>query len=66
MAWVAVERAIRAVEEFGLDGPVAKWRRLRDAIHHEICRKGFDPDLNSFVQSYGSKQIDASLLCCHW
>jgi GH15 family glucan-1,4-alpha-glucosidase len=62
MAWVAVDRAIRGVEEFGLEGPVEAWRRLRQRIHDDVCDKGFDGDLNSFVQSYGSKELDASLL----
>lgn len=62
MAWVAMDRAVRDVEQFGLKGPVEKWRTLRSTIHDEICRKGFDPELNAFVQSYGAKQLDASLL----
>jgi GH15 family glucan-1,4-alpha-glucosidase len=62
MAWVAFDRVIRSVEEFGLDGPVAHWREIRDAIHSQVCEKGFDPAQNSFVQSYGSTSLDASLL----
>ena len=62
MAWVAFDRAVRAVETFGHDGPVEKWRRVRDEIHEDVCGKGFDAELNSFVQAYGSKQLDASLL----
>jgi GH15 family glucan-1,4-alpha-glucosidase len=62
MAWVAVDRAVKEVEIFKLEGPVEKWRRLRKRIHDEICREGFDPQLNSFVQYYGSRQPDASLL----
>jgi GH15 family glucan-1,4-alpha-glucosidase len=62
MVWVAFDRAIRTVEEFGLDGPVERWRALRERIHGEVCRRGFDPELNSFVQSYGAKVLDASLL----
>jgi GH15 family glucan-1,4-alpha-glucosidase len=62
MAWVAVDRAIRSAEEFGLDGPVEDWRAWRDQIFDEVCAKGFDADQNSFVQSYGSKNLDASLL----
>ncbi|MBB4571490.1 glycoside hydrolase family 15 protein [Rhizobium leucaenae] len=62
MCWVSFDRAIKAVERFGLDGPVDRWRAERDAIHAEICAKGFDPQLGSFVQSYGSKALDASLL----
>ena len=62
MTWVAFDRAVRSVEEFGLSGPVERWSALRDRIHAEVCRKGFDAELNSFVQSYGSKELDASLL----
>ena len=62
MAWVAFDRAIRSIEEFGMDGPVARWTAVRDQIHEDVCRKGFDPGLGSFVQSYGSDQLDASLL----
>jgi GH15 family glucan-1,4-alpha-glucosidase len=62
MAWVAMDRAVKSVEEFGLEGHVSKWRRIRSQIHEEICREGFDPALNSFVQYYGSKEPDASLL----
>ncbi len=62
MTWVAFDRAVRAIEEQGLDGPVERWRRIRDEIHRDVCLHGFDPGLGSFTQSYGSKVIDASLL----
>ena len=62
MAWVAFDRAVRSVEAWRLDGPVEKWRRLRDEIHAEVCARGFDAGLGSFVQAYGSRQLDASLL----
>jgi GH15 family glucan-1,4-alpha-glucosidase len=62
MAWVAMDRAVKSVEEFGLKGEVSQWRRLRSQIHEDVCREGFDPDLNSFVQYYGSTDPDASLL----
>jgi GH15 family glucan-1,4-alpha-glucosidase len=62
MTWVAFDRMIRSVEEFGLHGPVARWREIRDAIHSQVCEKGFDSAQNSFVQSYGSTSLDASLL----
>ncbi|MBV9198322.1 MAG: glycoside hydrolase family 15 protein, partial [Alphaproteobacteria bacterium] len=62
MAWVAFDRAIRSVEEFGLDGPVERWHTHRERVHEQVCREGFDPELNSFVQSYGARQLDASLL----
>jgi GH15 family glucan-1,4-alpha-glucosidase len=62
MAWVAFDRAIKDAEAYGLDGPVERWRRVRDAIHAEVCTEGFDTRGNSFVQSYGSAHLDASLL----
>jgi GH15 family glucan-1,4-alpha-glucosidase len=62
MAWVAFDRGIRAMETFGLDGPYEHWRAVRRAVHEDVCASGFDPDLGSFVQSYGSKELDASLL----
>jgi GH15 family glucan-1,4-alpha-glucosidase len=62
MAWVAFDRAVRTVEEQGFDGPVDRWRKLRAQIHAEVCDRGFDESLGSFVQSYGSKDVDASLL----
>jgi GH15 family glucan-1,4-alpha-glucosidase len=62
MAWVAFDRGIKSVEKFGFKAPLEKWRGLRDAIHHDVCEKGFDPELNSFVESYGSKLLDASIL----
>src|SRR6187200_482009 len=62
MAWVAFNRAIRSVGLFGLDGPVARWRAMCRKIHDDVCAHGFDRKLGSFVQSYGSRQLDASLL----
>lgn len=62
MAWVAADRAIKAIERFHLTGPQDRWERLRNQIHDDVCRNGFDGELNSFVQSYGSKRLDASLL----
>ncbi len=62
MAWVAFDRTIKSAERFGLDGPVDRWRQVRDEIHADICRLGFDKTLGSFVRSYGSQQLDASLL----
>jgi GH15 family glucan-1,4-alpha-glucosidase len=62
MAWVAFDRAIRSVELHGVDGPIEHWRELRARIHDEVCERGFDPKLNSFTQSYGSTELDASLL----
>ena len=62
MAWVAFDRAVRSATEFGLDAPVERWTRVRDQIHDEVCAQGFDAGRNSFVQSYGSSSLDASLL----
>jgi len=62
MAWVGVDRAIRDVELFGFPGPVHRWRALRDEIHNEIMSEAFDDEIGSFVQSYGSKEMDAALL----
>jgi GH15 family glucan-1,4-alpha-glucosidase len=62
MAWVALDRAIRHHEQFDGKGDVKRWRKNREMLHREICKKGFDKKLNSFVQSYGSKQLDASCL----
>jgi GH15 family glucan-1,4-alpha-glucosidase len=62
MAWVAFDRTIKRGEAGGHEAPLARWREARDAIHDEVCEKGFDRELGSFVQSYGSKSLDASLL----
>jgi GH15 family glucan-1,4-alpha-glucosidase len=62
MAWVAVDRVIKAVEHFGVEGPVERWRQLRDIIHAEVCQRGFDAERNTFVQYYEGKALDASLL----
>jgi GH15 family glucan-1,4-alpha-glucosidase len=62
MVWVAVDRAIRSIEEFQEEGPLERWIRLRNDIRDEVLRFGFSEDLNSFVQYYGSKELDASLL----
>ncbi len=62
MAWVAFDRAIKAVERHGLPGPVEHWRVLRTAIHTDVCQNGFNPERNAFVQCYGSDDLDASLL----
>jgi GH15 family glucan-1,4-alpha-glucosidase len=62
MAWVAFDRAIKIFEDGGNDGSTEAWRRMRDEIHEDICRNGFDHQLGSFVQAYASKALDASLL----
>ncbi len=62
MAWVAVDRAVRMVEEFGHEGPVDAWRALRQQIHDEASAKGYNNDVGAFTQYYGSDELDASLL----
>jgi GH15 family glucan-1,4-alpha-glucosidase len=62
MAWVAFDRGVQAVERFGRPGPADRWRETRAAIHREVLEHGYDVELNSFTQSYGSKRLDASLL----
>jgi GH15 family glucan-1,4-alpha-glucosidase len=66
MAWLAVDRMVKAVEQFGLEGPVERWRALRSAIHEEVCRRGYDAQRNTFVQYYGGKELDAALLMIPW
>ncbi len=62
MVWLAFDRAISAAEQFRLDGPVDQWKQLREAICDDICENAFDREKNSFVQYYGGKTLDASLL----
>ncbi|HVB55789.1 MAG TPA: glycoside hydrolase family 15 protein [Candidatus Acidoferrales bacterium] len=62
MVWVAFDSAIKSCEQFGLKGPLDRWRAVRQEVHEDVCRNGFCSDLGSFVQSYGSKNLDASLL----
>ena len=62
MSWAAIDRAIHAVEEHGLPGPVEVWRAARDEIHQQVLDRGWNPGLNSFVQYYGAEHTDASLL----
>jgi GH15 family glucan-1,4-alpha-glucosidase len=62
MAWVAFDRGVRAVEDFGVEGPVDKWRACRDEVHREVCEEGFDAARNTFTQSYGSRALDAAAL----
>jgi GH15 family glucan-1,4-alpha-glucosidase len=62
MAWVAFDRAIKDAEQDSLEGPIERWRQLRHAIHTQVCENGFDSNANSFVQSYDSTHLDASLL----
>jgi GH15 family glucan-1,4-alpha-glucosidase len=62
MAWVALDRAVKQHERFAGNGDVKRWRKNRDLLHREICAKGFSKRMNSFMQSYGSKTLDASCL----
>ena len=62
MAWVAFDRASTVARELGDRDKAERWRRIADDIHAEICTKGYDPEIGSFVQSYGARQLDASLL----
>ena len=62
MAWVALDRGIKAIETLGLSGPADRWRALRETVHQDVCENAFDRELGSFVQAYGSKALDASLL----
>ena len=62
MTWVAFDRGIKSAETFGFKAPLDRWRKLRETIHRDVCDRGFDRALNSFVESYGSKLLDASLL----
>ena len=62
LAWVAADRAARTVENSGLDGPVDRWRALREEIHADVCAKGFDTDRGTFTQYYGSRGLDAATL----
>jgi GH15 family glucan-1,4-alpha-glucosidase len=62
MAWVALDRAIRSAEDFGLDGPLDRWRALRAEIHRTVCEQGYDCARDTFVQSFGGRALDASLL----
>ncbi len=62
MAWVALDRAVKDAERYGLGGPIELWKQVRDAIHAQVCECGFDARRNTFVQSYDSPHLDASLL----
>ena len=62
MAWVAFDRLVKTIERFGAEGPLDRWRNVREEVHREVCQRGFDPKQNTFVQSYDSDQLDASLL----
>lgn len=62
MAWVAVDRTVKLIESGDVDGPLERWRELREQIHRDVCEKGYDKERNTFTQSYGSRELDASLL----
>ncbi|WFU83194.1 glycoside hydrolase family 15 protein [Bradyrhizobium sp. CIAT3101] len=62
MTWVAFDRGIKSAETFGFKAPLLHWRALREAIHRDVCNRGFDAEANAFVESYGSKLLDASVL----
>ena len=62
MAWLAFDRTIKSAENFGLEGPLEDWRKLRDEICDDVCTRGYNAELGTFVQAYGSNQLDASLL----
>jgi GH15 family glucan-1,4-alpha-glucosidase len=62
MAWLAFDRSIASAEMFGLDGPVEHWRAIREEIRAEVCEHGFHAERNTFVQYYGSENVDAALL----
>jgi GH15 family glucan-1,4-alpha-glucosidase len=62
MAWVAFDRGIRLCEEFGREGPLERWRAIRNEIHAQVCRQAWNQELGSFTQSYGDSRLDASLL----
>jgi GH15 family glucan-1,4-alpha-glucosidase len=62
MAWVALDRAVKDIERFGLEGPLDRWRKLRDKIHETVCRDGYDLARGSFIREFGSTALDASLL----
>ena len=62
MTWVAADRAVRGIEQWGLPGPVDRWKAMRDGIRADVLAHGYDAELGSFVQAYGSKELDAALL----
>jgi GH15 family glucan-1,4-alpha-glucosidase len=62
MAWVTFDRMVAVAERFSLDGPVERWKRIRDEIHEQVCREGYDAERRTFTQYYGSRELDASVL----
>jgi GH15 family glucan-1,4-alpha-glucosidase len=62
MAWVAFDRGVRYCEEFGRDGPVDRWRAIRDEIHAQVVQRAWNEEKQAFAQSYDSNELDASVL----
>jgi GH15 family glucan-1,4-alpha-glucosidase len=62
MAWVALDRAVKACERFGVEGPAPRWGKLRDEIHDQVCREGYNARVGAFTQYYGGDRLDASVL----
>jgi GH15 family glucan-1,4-alpha-glucosidase len=62
MCWVAFDSLVKGVERFGLDGPVERWRAVRDEIHSDVLEKGYDAGRGTFTQAYGSRALDACAL----
>ncbi len=62
MAWLAFSCAVSSAEQFDLPAPLDRWRQARDEVHTLVCTEGYDPDLGSFTQAFGSKQLDGALL----
>src|SRR5207342_492422 len=58
MSWVAMDRAVKAIEQFGMTGPVERWRTVRDAIHRDVLENGWDAKRKTFTQFYGSHELD--------
>lgn len=62
MDWAGLDRAVHTVEQHGLNGPVERWKNVRDEIHRDVCEHGYDADLGTFTPFYGSASVDAALL----
>jgi GH15 family glucan-1,4-alpha-glucosidase len=62
MAWLAFDCAVRLVERFEVDGPLARWKQIRSRIHKQVCEEGYDRKRKTFTQYYGSEELDAAVL----
>lgn len=62
MCWVAFDRGVAAVEKYGLEGPLERWRDIRDTIHRQVCERGYDESVGAFVQAYSVPHLDAATL----